>query len=317
MKRLIPFTAGIFLYASANAQVLPTQNFESWAVGNPPDPTGWTSANILYAFGGGDTVCHKSTTANSGSFAMKLETMKLNSNAASGLGVPDTVSFAFTGSIVTFPTASIKTGYPFSTRPQYLDYFYKYTPVAGDSGTAGIVLTKWITGVGRDTVATAMKHLGAQSNYTIDSLPLVYKPAYSTTGNPDSAFVYFASSNIQAFAIFTNGNMGMVYNSAKLGSMLWVDDWWPTSVGINESKQTIQFSAYPVPANDCYTLQFERAEKRILQVYDVTGKMLEELKSGDKVVTVKTSGYPNGIYVINIKDEHGKTSATEKFIINH
>jgi hypothetical protein len=314
MKKLLLFTACILIFTGVNAQILPTQNFESWGSGSPPEATGWASGNILYGFGAGDTVCHKSTSANTGSYAMKLETIKQVTNNAASIGVPDTLCFAFTGTINPFP-ASIKTGYAFTARPSLLEFYYKYTPVGSDSATAGIILTKSTGGNTRDTVASGKIYLGAQGSYTMGTINLTYTPSYVSSGNPDTAFIYFASSYVKSF-IIANGQMNIQYKGQQIGSMLWVDDWYPTSVGIEE-QQLIKYSAYPVPANDQYTLHFEKAESKTVQVYDVAGKLMEEIKSGDKLVTIKTSAYADGIYFIRVKDAGGKSSPAEKFVVSH
>jgi hypothetical protein len=318
MKKLLLLSSGILFMTAVNAQTLPTQDFESWiTTTGAQQPVGFTSANVLTVFGN-DTVCHKSSSANSGSFAMKLETIKLSNNFGASIGVPDTVSFAFTGAIVNSGfTYTIKTGYPFYNRPQFMAFYYKYSPAAGDSATAGIVLTKWNSGTGsRDTVATGMKHMGSKGMYSVDSVMLTYTSAYASGGNPDSAFVYFASSNIKRFSINPGGTMTLQYNSTKIGSLLWVDDWFPTSVGVNEIN-TMKYSAFPVPANDVYTLRFEKSERKTIQVFDLNGKLVDEMSGTEKIMNIKTLNYNPGVYLLCIKDASGNLAATEKFVVIH
>ncbi|MFN6037531.1 MAG: hypothetical protein ACK452_03615, partial [Bacteroidota bacterium] len=183
----------------------------------------WTSANI---FGSAlnDTVCHKANfpNVNSGSFAMKLETIKLGFNLGVSAGVPDTVCFALTGNIVSSPALNIKPGFAFTGRPSVMSFYYKYLPSGNDSASAGVYLTKWV-GNSRDTVAVGIRTMGGSSSFLHDSIALFYPPAYATSGNPDTAVIFFASSTIKSIAVLTGGVLSVKYNAPKIGSLLWVD----------------------------------------------------------------------------------------------
>ncbi len=297
-----------------------TLNFESWS---GIQPTGWTSANVMVGgfFGNNDTVCLKAVPpdVNSGNYAMKLETIVLSNNIAANIGVPDTVCFAFTGAIgynLSTQSATLKMGYPFSTRPPVFDFFFKYAPVLGDSATAGIILTKRVGGI-RDTVAVGSKHLGAQGTFIHDSVMLSYRPNYISGGNPDSAIIYFASSNIKSFTV-TNDSMTISYQQPQVGSMLWVDDCFFNWVGLKENQeQTFEISAFPNPSYDQITLTIDHGGARNIKIIDMLGNVVREIKTEDKNLIINTNDLSSGTYfvLVNFRGEPG--SGTFRFQVAH
>jgi Secretion system C-terminal sorting domain len=295
-------------------------NFETWS---GIQPNGWTSANVMVGgfFGNNDTVCLKAVqpNVNSGNYAMKLETIVLSNNIASNIGVPDTVCFAFTGAIgynLSTQSATLKMGYPFNTRPPVFDFFYKYAPVLGDSATAGIILTKRVGGV-RDTVAIGSKHLGTQSTYVHDSVALNYRPAYLSGGNPDSAIIYFASSNIKSFTV-TNDSMTIAYQNPQVGSMLWVDDCFFNWVGIKENTaENIRITAFPNPANNTMIVEFEREENRNVKITDMLGNIIQEVSvSGNKLI-INTELLSPGTYFAIVSSLNEAGVGTLRFQVAH
>lgn len=295
-------------------------NFETWS---GIQPQGWTSANVMVGgfFGNNDTVCLKASApdVNSGNYSMKLETIVLSNNLASNIGVPDTVCFAFTGAIgynLIAQSATLKMGYPFNTRPPVFDFFYKYAPVGNDSATAGIILTKRVGGV-RDTVAKGTLHMGLQNTFIHDSITLNYFPNYLTSGNPDTAIIYFASSNIRSFTV-TNDSMTIAYSQPSVGSMLWVDDCFFNWVGMEEEKQEmIKISGFPNPANEQLSIELPSAENRAFQLFDLSGQLLRECENDGKNLIINTSELNNGSYFLLVKSSTEPGTGSLRFQVLH
>lgn len=315
MKKIYVYCCSILFASSITAQV-PSFDFESpWVVtgGGPANPVGWTSTNVLVAFGN-DTTIHQASSpdVNGGAKAMKIETIRLATNPGTSSGIPDTSCFALTGKITIIP-ASLKSGYATATRSDKLDFFYKYIPVAGDSGSIGMFLTKW-TGTSRDTVATGTMHLGAQASFVSKSLLLNYRPAYYASGNPDTAMIYFGSSNIKSIVV-NAGTMTAKFNSPKIGSILWVDDISLSYVGVKEIKLTEKISYYPNPSNEFLNFNFENTSERTILIFDWSGKLISENIVKEKSACIKTNEYMNGIYYFKIKNYSNEIIAAEKFIL--
>ncbi|MFN5181650.1 MAG: T9SS type A sorting domain-containing protein [Bacteroidota bacterium] len=317
MKRILlnVFTFISFTFVSAQQ---PSFDFETW---NPPPfgfphPQGWTSANVLGS-PLNDTVCHKAGSPNihSGNFSMKLETVKLGFNFGTSAGVPDTVCFALTGNIVATPSLNIKPGFAFTGRPTAVNFYYKYAPSGIDSASAGVYLTKW-NGTFRDTVAEGRIVMGSASTFTSDSIQLNYRSAYLTSGNPDTANIYFASSNIKSIALLTGGVLSVKYSSPKIGSVLWVDDILLTPVGIKENIENELLAFYPVPASDRFNVKFNEPKNRKISVLNSIGEVMETFNFDSKDLIINTSKYPSGIYYLSISLSPDKTYS-KKFIVSH
>ncbi len=75
-----------------------------------------------------------------------------------------------------------------------------------------------------------------------------------------------------------------------------------TSAGIEPPVEGIQ--VYPVPANDFITIDFGQSAtaEKVIEMFSSTGNLLERLNLSAKQasVTIDTSGYPSGIYILRI-----------------
>lgn len=75
-----------------------------------------------------------------------------------------------------------------------------------------------------------------------------------------------------------------------------------TSAGIEPPVEGIQ--VYPVPANDFIAIDFGQSAtaETVIEMFSSTGNLLERLNLSDKQasITIDTSGYPSGIYILRI-----------------
>jgi hypothetical protein len=113
------------------------------------------------------------------------------------------------------PNATILLGKGFTQRPTKFNGYYKYQPVAGDSGVVFVLLSKFNTVSGhRDTVAYARQIIkNVVSTYTLIDLPINY---YSSA-TPDSLTLIIASSGDINF-------VDLMGSKGQEGSQLWIDE---------------------------------------------------------------------------------------------
>ena len=88
---------------------------------------------------------------------------------------------------------------------------------------------------------------------------------------------------------------------------------FPTSI-IDKKAKTQSFVVYPNPTKDILNIQQEIGSKLQISIFDVTGKLLLTAHSSEKQIQINTNNLPNGLYVISIQSETGKSS--QMFIKN-
>ena len=316
---LLTSFAIVGLSTGIQAQVVANGGFENWGSpsGEPQEPTSWVTGNVLATppfFSSDPTSVFKATAVgefHGGTAAMKITTVKLNTNPMASSGFNDTVALAVTGTVVMSPSISLKQGFAFTGRPDKLDFWYKYTPTGTDNGGALAVLTKW-TGTKRDTVAEAYFYeTNTVSTMTSKSITLVYRPAYNNSGNPDTAIVGFSPS------------IGTIIPQypvrPKLGSVMWVDDadLTGTHVGIKEVTKSSDFHVYPNPATTAVNFSFTNEENGKVELYDVTGKKVGASNIEDKKARISTEGLSNGLYIYRIMDNDKKVIGTGKVNVDN
>jgi len=91
-------------------------------------------------------------------------------------------------------------------------------------------------------------------------------------------------------------------------------------VSVAESKE-VNFSVYPVPANDRINIQFGDNAKGIIRltITDVTGRIIysgdyNDIRNG-QVHSINSSGFAEGLYLLNVISEGNKS--TQKIVVRH
>ena len=251
---LITFT--ILLSAILITKAQPNGGFEDWTLDFTfEDPDHWQTFNFLSRL-----VPAKPLSAfkaisidkHSGNYALKIKTVFLN-NKPSQIKLGDSAGAVFTGKINYSPPFRTY-GFPYSGRPEKLDFWFKYTPIGTDAAGAGDMLLKW-NGAGHDTIATGTVALLTTSDYTLSQVPLVY----NLTTQPDTAIIVFTASNDSTLA--------------RVGSTLFIDDVLFTGwVGINEPELLANVKIFPNPAKDYLTILAEIKEAENVRIFDTSGK---------------------------------------------
>lgn len=215
MKQLIIF---LIISVTALSQTeLPNPGFENWDnVYNSKDEfmyeelTGdfWETLNKLRLLGGPVTV-EKTDNANTGNYAVRLETKEFGTFRITGL-----LMSGFFDSKAD-PGENMKEGKPFTGKPSKLIAHVMNFPKNNDSAAIYINLTKWKNDK-RDTIAEASMGIGREIlEYEPVELILDY---YMPNTSPDTIKIVFLSS---AGGRNFTGSSG---SQPQIGSVLYVDD---------------------------------------------------------------------------------------------
>ncbi len=85
--------------------------------------------------------------------------------------------------------------------------------------------------------------------------------------------------------------------------------------GITEVNQ-IAVSVYPVPASNEITIHLENADKYEAKIYDVLGNLIQSATINQNDTRVPVASFANGMYALQIVNEHKTVVARTKFVVN-
>ncbi len=301
MKKTVIIPAIIalsYLLFTIHCFAQPNPGFENWHNEYSYQvPDDWQTLNFLSIFPVPNPLSAFKATGldkHSGSFALKIVTIFVNNNPAPGL-ITDTVGGAFTGKVTLSPPA-YKYGYPYTGRPEKIEFWSKYAPVANDSAGVQTVLLKW-NGVSRDTIAYGEQLFGATAAYSLFQFNLIYR----SNAIPDSIAILFASS--------------MRVSNGRVGSALYVDDVALTGwVGIDDQNlYANKLKIFPNPAKENVTIQTQVEGACTLKMLDVSGKQVGVFKIQNYCANINTGLLVEGIYFFHVCDKNDKILTKEKF----
>jgi len=166
--------------------------------------------------------------------------------------------------------------------------------VAGDSCQIEFDLRA----AGGDTIAKALFKTGTTLNaYTRFSAPI----NYFSSEVPDTSLWLISSSN--GFNAIPN-------------STLYIDDIGVVAhTGINEVSIDDIISISPNPSRDFVTVKNDKLISGELIFYDETGKRFSQHPIKNRQEEIDVSQFPEGIYLVQLKDEKNHFSSPEKIII--
>jgi hypothetical protein len=305
MKKLLLTiaTAASFVGASAQGNI-PNGGFETWTnAGTYEDPASWTTFNVLSnsLFGSNPVSVFKETAnPHSGSFAARMTSVGLTSNPAPG-DVPDTVGVMFTGAF-NFVSTSVDFGYVFTSRPQDINWWSKYTPAAGgDSGFVLVALTHF-NGTTTDTVAWGGAVINTEANWTQHTSTLYYNPLLPANTFPDTCIILCSATDDTYL---------------RAGSTLWIDDMsFSGWVGLDETPaQREEVAVFPNPATENVTFTVNNDNASRVQIYDMTGRMISDEMFTGRRVQLSTDELASGMYTYTILDANDQTMNRGKFTV--
>lgn len=320
MMRILLSTLGICISLGLSAQcdeanrsqfAVPNSEMEDWIqtdLYEDIDTLFWSTANetvnLISTISPNTT---KSTDAHSGTYAAKLETatwFNLIASATLFSGVFDGNAAV---SNPTNPEAATLFGRPFTGRPEYFSFWYKYVPVEGDSAESYTYLTKW-NGSERVLVAEAFTHIfDATNGYVEMTLPFTY---YSEE-TPDSVSIVFASSAA-----------GNTFQGQE-GNTIYIDDIslynCTTSITYPLSGKNM-VRAYPNPAvGELVHFELEEhLDKGQLKIYANDGRLIHDAVFQGLKKEVSVQDWDTGIYHYHLLDsENNVTLGGGSFQVSH
>ncbi len=289
-----------FAFASLNSFSQANGGFENWSmVYGLLEPNNWQTFNFLSLTTPPNPLSAFKATGidkHSGNYALKLQTVYLNNNPDPGV-LRDTTSGIFTGKINISPFR-YDYGFPYTGRPQILEFWAKASPIGNDYGAAFVVLLKW-NGVKRDTIAASSVNIRASNSYTLFQDTLTY----FSTEIPDSAAIAFTPSRWP--------------NLARVGSTIFVDDVaFIFPAGISEPNIFAdKVNLFPNPAKDNITIHAEINEAGNVLIIDASGKQAGIYKIQNYTAEINTSAFAEGIYCCEIRDKKNTTLTKAKFTV--
>jgi hypothetical protein len=259
---------------------IPNNSFETWTtVGTHVNPDNWGNLNDATAAASIYT-CLKGTPGNPGTAYLKLI-----SKTVSGLGVVPGVAVCGT---LNLTTQKPKAGFPYTVRSQTLTGKWQHMS-ASDQGFIDVLLTRWNNTLSkRDTIAYTHKTLGSMAmSWTTFSITL----NYVNGATPDSAIIFCSASPA----------------TPVVNDYLYLDNltFSGTVVGVNEvSFNNTTASIYPNPCRNNLNLSVysEKPEHVLIQLYDITGKMMKTedfgIVNGTYEKNISINMLPKGLYFV-------------------
>jgi hypothetical protein len=294
------------MFVNTNAQV---QNgfMENWTPtqlgGLGEEPTGWATTNIVSSFllGGNPVSVFKVTDSYSG-FAAKIKTIKQTNNQTSG-ALDDTTGFMLLGSL-TSTGDLIPVPYNYPTRPNSLMFRSKYIPNGGDTAGVGIAMFKWNTTLNkRDTIGEGFYTVGAtQNTYVLCTANITY---YVPSVVPDSMIIIAAAS-------IKEPSTGQY---PKVGSEFFVDHFhFDITAGIDDNENVSTFvTVYPNPSTFAVNFKFEAEQPKAILIYDMQGRVIENVSVQSSNHTLSTENWPKGLYTYSLLGNDNAVLKTGKF----
>ncbi len=303
MKKIV-FIITISALQISNSIAQPNGGFEDWTPQfSFENPDGWETLNFLSLLNPPNPLSAFKAVGidkHSGNYSLKLKTVYINNRPIFGDAtidslIGDSTSAAFSGTIYLSPV-SYKIGFPYTGRPEKLEFWSKYAPVGNDVGSGAVFLKKW-NGISSDTIAFGLVVISSTPSYTLFDVNLEYR----LSSIPDSALIVFASS--------------MSNTTARLNSTLYVDDvefkGW---VGIEESDPYVdKIKIFPNPAKENLTIIAEIEEAENIRIIDVSGKIVSESKIQKYHANIKTDLFAEGIYFYQVLNNKEGILTTGKF----
>jgi hypothetical protein len=284
IKQLLA-TLAITATLAANAQQLQNASFENFTNGNPNN---WGSFDELFTSLGltGTTLETQVSPGQLGNFAVQMKTQNVP-----GPGVTP-------GVISSGPmTMAAFYGAPYAFNPTSFSFYYKFSPVSGDTAVVEAVFTKWNTSTNsQDVLCDAMAFITASaSSFTLKNVPL----NYVMPGTPDTLTLMFGSG----------------YNALHVNTTFIVDNvMMNMTVGLEDQAPVLyKNTAYPNPASTELTITAANEKASQVQIIDITGKIIATVPVSKQHSKVDVSTYESGLYFYRLLDGDNQVLHSSKF----
>lgn len=317
MKKIFIALIAFFGLTVAFAQVtVPNAGFEEWT--DNTHPAGWTAAfshTFSIDFYGNPfeipvdyNAANQSTEAHSGTYAIEVVPQQINAFITT-VDVPgviqlgqfnmtaleevDFASFDFSSFDI---TEFVDGGIACSELPLKATAWVKYTTTS-DTLRVGVVATRWNDGT-RQTVAQGeYRHPGSITEYTQIEVPFTVCGGMEGI-QPDTINIIFSNSG----------------REVDINTRLYIDDVELVSpTGIFNLSNMPVFSVQPNPATDVITVTPIANEEYALRMYDMNGKLVQELYGLQNETRLDVSTFTKGVYCLQVKQ--GENVKSQKVII--
>lgn len=172
--------------------------------------------------------------------------------------------------------------------------------------------------------------LSAGNNKTVISLPLNSSPRGMQLG-PDGKIYVARYGNADYLGIINNPNLtgasaNYVHNGISLNGKTsdyslpsFIDSYgYPNTIadcetGVNEvDNSELTIKIFPNPSNSTFTIQLPTQQNFLLQVVDITGRIVYTNKNATNIVTIDASGFSSRIYFVKAINQ--RTVLTSKLV---
>jgi hypothetical protein len=269
------------LSAASWAQI-PNAGFEAWTA-NEPD--GWATSNAAPVY----TNVTKSTTAHSGSAAIKGEAVQVSIAVLAGA-----IQSGVGGE-----------GFPYTGRPAAITGWYQFNSVGGDRFGVNVSLFKG--GIDGTLVATAATaDPTTRTSYTQFSATFIY----FTADTPDTCIAQFSVALPTSVATTHAGSYFLLDDLAFSGTS-----------AVEEARETpLSFALeqnYPNPFNPTTQIKYSipATGPVRLTVHNLLGQTVATLvnqtkSAGQHSLSFNASGFPSGMYVYRLITQQGALTRT-------
>jgi len=130
----------------------------------------------------------------------------------------------------------------------------------------------------------------------------------STSADSSANYTWWANSVGFPLVEFEMDSVGSVRNVSWLLAL-------PMTVGVNEFTSATEINVYPNPAQDHINIVVDAAKVSSVQIYDITGRMIESVSITSDRALINTSGYANGAYSYSVLDRNDAIVSRGKFSV--
>jgi hypothetical protein len=214
--------------------------------------------------------------------------------------IPNKSGILLTGTI-NIATQKLKQGIPYTSKPEGMAYYTKYSPAGIDTAFTIVALTKW-NGTSRDTIGFATDIITSNIiSWSKRIVPIIYDA--NLTAAPDTLIILFSSSSRVA---------------PKLGSTFILDEinLYPTGTSNIIETASDNLVVYPNPVSSVLNLKNIDSNISNIKIFDVSGKKVFENKISTFTSTLNLSALSNGLYYMIGSDANNNAISKTKFEVS-
>ncbi len=318
MKKLLLSLSALVILGlpKLTAQII-NPDFETWSVDllatDARDPNsglnsaGWWDFNLTNSILLGSspiTVFQDSVNPEHGNYCAKIVSQVMSHTAYDtlryyGFDFPDTNGIIVTAYVGYTGVFNIKTGIPIHGRISNFSFYYRYYPNGTDTSSCSVSMYHWnSTNNTRSLIGGGLwRTSGTTSSWTVANVPVLYDSASA----PDTVVILFSACSL--------------FKNPQVNDSLMIDNGTITGID-NITHPAVSASIYPNPANEELSMKVSsQAIVNHIEVYDITGKLVDTYKMNNNFLVINTQAYNTGLYLYKMFDNDGIQVDIGKFSI--